>query len=118
MLITLYAITIINVLAAGGFAIAGLVRPALVAPGQQTEASRVFALYTFARTIPVALVTIAAILWAPVVVVLWLSALAGLIQVFDGYVGTRLKNPRTTWGPIAIAVLQFAALAWVVFGAS
>jgi hypothetical protein len=43
---------------------AGLVRPALVAPGQQTEASRVFALYTFARTIPVALVTIAAILWA------------------------------------------------------
>jgi hypothetical protein len=65
-----------------------------------------------------ALLTITAMLWARVVVVLWLSALAGLIQLFDGYVGTQLKNPRTTWGPIAIAVLQFAALAWVVFGAS
>lgn len=73
MLIILYAITIINVLVAAGFAIAGLTRPALVASGQQTEAGRVFALYTFARTIPVALVTIAAILWAHVVVVLWLK---------------------------------------------
>jgi hypothetical protein len=100
MLSTLYAITIINVLVAAGFAIGGLVRPSSVAPGQQTEASLVFAFCTFARTIPVALVTIAAILWAPVVVVLWLSALAGLIQLFDGYVGTQMKNSRTTWGPI------------------
>jgi hypothetical protein len=64
MLIALYAVTIINVLVAAGFAIGGLVRPSSVAPGQQTEASRIFALYTFARTIPVALVTIAATLWA------------------------------------------------------
>ena len=54
----------------------------------------------------------------PVVVVLWLSALAGLIQLVDGYVGTQLKNFRTTWGPIAIGVVQFAVLAWVVFGPS
>ncbi|HEY4091684.1 MAG TPA: hypothetical protein VGN46_09235 [Luteibacter sp.] len=118
MLITLYVVTIINVLVAAGFAIGGLVRPSSVAPGQQTEASRIFALYTFARTIPVALVTIAAILWAPLTVVLWLSALAGLIQLFDGYVGTKMKNPRTTWGPIGIALVQFAALAWVVSAAS
>ena len=30
--------------------------------------------------------------WGPVVVVLWLSALAGLIQLVDGYVGTQLKG--------------------------
>jgi hypothetical protein len=47
---------------------------------------------------------------------LGLSAIAGLIQLFDGYVGMQLKNFRTTWGPIAIGVVQFAALAWVVFG--
>ncbi len=50
----------------------------------------------------------------PVVVVLWLSALAGLIELVDGYVGTQLKN-YTTWGPIAIKMVQFAVLAWVVF---
>ena len=66
MLIALYAITIISVLVSAGFAIAGLVRPASVAPGEQTEASRIFALYTFARAIPVAVVTIAATIWAPV----------------------------------------------------
>jgi hypothetical protein len=34
--------------------------------------------------LPVALVTIAAMIWGLVVVVIWLSALAGLIQLFDG----------------------------------
>jgi hypothetical protein len=118
MVITLYAITIINVLVAGGFAIAGLVRPALVAPGQQTEASpRLRALHLRphhpggarhhrSNTLgPGSRRAVA-------------QCLAGLIQLFDGYVGTQLKNPRTTWGPIAIAALQLAALAWVVFGAS
>ena len=65
--------------------------------------------------LPVALVTIAAMIWGSVVVVICLSALAGLIQLFDGYVGKQLKNFRTTWGPIAIGVVQFAVLAWVVF---
>jgi hypothetical protein len=55
-------------------------------------------------------------IWGLVVVVIWLSALAGLIQLFDGYVRKQLKNFRTTWGPIAIGVVQFAVLAWVVFG--
>ena len=62
MLIAHYSITIISVLTSAGFAIAGLVRPAFVAPGQPPEASRIFALYTFARAIPVALVTVAAAL--------------------------------------------------------
>ena len=54
MLTILYAITIISVLTSAGFAVAGLVRPTFVAPGQQIESSRIFALYTFARAIPVA----------------------------------------------------------------
>jgi hypothetical protein len=118
VLIALYAITIVSVIASAGFAVAGLVRPTVVAPGQQTESSRIFALYTFARAVPVALVTLAAMIWAPVVMVLWLSALAGLIQLFDGYVGTQLKNFRTTWGPIAIGIVQFAVPAWVIFRTS
>jgi hypothetical protein len=115
MLTALYAITAINVLVASGFAIAGLIRPNFVAPGQQTEASRIFALYAFARTIPLALVTFAAMLWGPLVAVLWLGALAGLVQLVDGYVGLQQKDPGKTWGPVAIGVLQFAAIAWVVF---
>ena len=116
MLIALYAITTINVLVAAGFAIAGLVRPSFVAPGQQTEASRTFALYAFARTIPLALVTIAAMLWAPLVAVLWLGTLAGIVQLVDGYVGLQQKDPGKTWGPVVIGVLQLAAAVWVAFG--
>ncbi|MGX5832316.1 hypothetical protein [Mesorhizobium sp. 43Arga] len=117
MLTALYTITIINVLGAAFFAIAGLVRPTLVAPGPQTESSRIFALYTFARTIPIAIVTIAAAVWAPFVM-LWLSALSALLQLLDGYVGTQLRNARTTWGPLFLGVVQSALLAWVVFNMS
>ncbi|KAA1184676.1 hypothetical protein FP026_04700 [Rhizobium tropici] len=118
MLTALYTVTIINVLGAAFFAIAGLVRPTLVAPGSQTESSRIFALYTLARTIPIAVVTIAAGVWAPLIAMLWLSALSALLQLLDGYVGTQLRNARTTWGPIFLGVVQSALLAWVVFNIS
>ncbi|MGX9147802.1 hypothetical protein [Mesorhizobium sp. 128a] len=118
MLTALYTITIINVLGVAFFAIAGLVRPTLVAPGPQAESSRIFALYTLARTIPIAIVTIAAEVWAPLIAVLWLSALSALLQLLDGYVGTQLRNARTTWGPIFLGVVQSALLAWVVFNMS
>lgn len=118
MLIALYTITITNVLCATFFAVVGLVRPTLVAPGPQTESSRIFALYTFARTVPIAVTTIAVAVCAPLAVMLWLSGLSGLLQLLDGYVGTQLRNARTTWGPIFLGVVQCALLTAVVFGIS
>jgi hypothetical protein len=46
--------------------------------------------------------------------VLWLGALAGLVQLIDAYVGVQLGNARATYGPIALGLAQFAALASVV----
>jgi hypothetical protein len=116
MLIALYVVTIINVLVSSGFAIAGLVRSALVAPGPQVESSRIFALYAAARTLPLALAVIIAVAMGNLTAVLWLGGLAGVIQLADGYVGWTQKDAGKTFGPITIAVLQFAANAWVVFG--
>ena len=100
MLSTLYAITIINVLVAAGFAIGGLSPPKLCrsrAADRSQPRLRVLHLrpdHTGGN------VTIAAILWAPVVSVTpWLNC-SRRWSVFDGYVGTQMKNSRTTWGPI------------------
>ncbi len=113
--LALYAITTINVLVAAGFAIAGLIRPDFVAPGTQTESSRIFALYAAARTLPLAVITIAAMLGGPLIAIIWLGTLAGVVQLVDGYVGMMQKDPGKTWGPIAIGVLQFVALGAVTY---
>jgi hypothetical protein len=57
------AITALNVLVASGFSIAGLFKPEYVLPAGsvQTQASFIFALYAAARTLPLALMALAAI---------------------------------------------------------
>jgi len=57
------AITALNVLVASGFSIAGLFKPEYVLPAAsvQTQASLIFAMYADARTLPLALVALAAI---------------------------------------------------------
>src|SRR3981081_3957784 len=57
------AITALNVLIASGFSIAGLLKPEYVLPAgsAQTQASLIFAMYAAARTLPLALMALAAI---------------------------------------------------------
>ena len=57
------ALTALNVLIASGFSIAGLINPELILPtgATPTDASAIFAMYAAARTIPLALITMAAI---------------------------------------------------------
>ena len=115
MIAVLYAVTTLNVLVAAGFALAGLIRPQLVAPGEPTEASRIFALYAAARTIPLAAIAIAAMIGGPLIGVIWIGTLAGVVQLVDGYVGMQQKDAGKTWGPVAVGVLQFLALGAVQF---
>lgn len=110
MLVALYVITAINVLVAAGFGIAGVVRPKVVTAGAPNEASRIFALYAAARAVPLALVTLAAIVWGDLNTILWLGALAGIIQLLDAGIGAQQRDMGKAVGPLVIAVLQFAAL--------
>jgi hypothetical protein len=105
-------ITTINVLIASGFSIAGLVRPQSILPAGDapTQASYIFAMYAAARTIPLALITLAAIYKRSTATVLVLGLLAGVIQFVDATVGILQHDLGKTAGPLVIAILQFFAI--------
>jgi hypothetical protein len=104
-------ITAIDVLVAGGFSIAGLVKPESILPGGEvaTRASSIFAMYAAARTIPLALITLAAIYKRSMAAVLILGFLAGVIQAVDAAIGVFQQDWGKSIGPLVISVLQFFA---------
>jgi hypothetical protein len=89
-------VTAANVLIASGFSIAGLIAPA--------------ALFAAARTIPLALAALLAIYNRSTIALLVLGALAGLVQLVDGFIGLYQNDLGKTIGPLIIAVLQFYAV--------
>ena len=101
-------VTAINVLVASGFSIAGLIKPEAVLPADHisTEASFIFALYAAARTVPLALITLAVIYRQTSSTLLVLGTLAGAIQFLDAGVGLVQHDPGKSIGPLIIAVLQ------------
>jgi hypothetical protein len=105
-------ITALNVLIASGFAIAGLISQKSILPtgAVPTEASLIFALYAAARTIPLALITLAAIYKRSASALIALGLLAGLIQLADAAIGIFQNDPGKIFGPLIIAGLQFYAI--------
>jgi hypothetical protein len=105
-------VTAINVLVASGFSIAGLVSPQAVLPTGYvpTEASSLFAMYAAARTIPLALITLAAIYSRATSALLILGTLAGVIQLLDAGIGLFQHDVGKFAGPLFIAALQFSAV--------
>jgi hypothetical protein len=103
-------VTAINVVVACGFSVAGMLSPsAILPPGETpTASSQVFAMYAAARTVPLALITLATLgrrSW-----LLPLGTLAGVVQLLDAGVGLFQHDVGKTIGPLIIAVLQFLAL--------
>ena len=105
-------VTALNVLIASGFALAGLVDPKSLLPAGSvpTEASLIFALYAAARTLPLALITLAAIYRRSATALTVLGLLAGLIQLADAAIGIFQNDPAKIFGPLIIAGVQFYAL--------
>jgi hypothetical protein len=105
-------VTVINVLVASGFAVAGLIKPEAVLPADHvpTDASFIFALYAAARTVPLALITLAVIYKRAPSALLILGGLAGAIQFLDAGVGLVQHDAGKSIGPLIIAVLQFFAV--------
>ena len=106
------ALTALNVVVASGFSIAGMITPELVLPlgATLTDASAIFAMYAAARTIPLALITIAAIYKRSASALLVLGLLAGIIQLLDAGVGLLQHDVGKTVGPLFLAILQVYAV--------
>jgi hypothetical protein len=105
-------ITAVNVLVASGFAITGLVHPQSILPtvAVAMEASFIFALYAAARTIPLAVMALAAIYNKSASALILLGLLAGVIQLADAAVGLVQNDPGKIFGPLVIAGFQFYAV--------
>jgi len=106
------AITAINVLVASGYSIAGLLRPQAMLPAGSlpTDASFLFALYAAARTLPLALLTLAAIYKRSPSALLVLGFLAGVIQFADAAVGLFQHDIAKTVGPLVLGAFQMYAV--------
>jgi hypothetical protein len=105
------AITALNVLVASGFSIAGLFKPEYVLPAGsvQTQASFIFAMYAAARTLPLALMALAAIYQRSPSSLKVLGLLAGLIQFADAAIGLYQHDIGKTIGPLVLGALQMYA---------
>jgi hypothetical protein len=104
--------TVVNVLVATGFAVAGIVSPHLlfVANATSDKAITVFALYAGARGIPMALLTIMSVFSKHWNAFITLAVVAGLIQFLDGFIGIYEQDLSKTVGPFIIATIQFTAI--------
>jgi hypothetical protein len=102
-------VTSIDVLVASGFSIAAIIRPQWLLPAGSvlTQATLIMALYAAARTIPLALLVLAAIYRRSVSGLLILGTLAGTMQVLDAGIGLFDRDPGKCVGPLFIAGLQF-----------
>jgi hypothetical protein len=106
------AITALNVLVASGFSIAGLFKPEYVLPAGSvpTQASFIFAMYAAARTLPLALMALAAIYQRSPSSLRVLGLLAGFIQFADGAAGLYQHDIGKTIGPLVLGALQMYAV--------
>ncbi len=111
-IISLSIITAINVLVATGYSIVGVVNPTLIMPVTSviTDSTLIFAMYAGARTIPLAVLALWAIVKRSRKELIILGVLAGLMQFFDGFIGLYQGDMGKTIGPFVLAILQFVAL--------
>jgi hypothetical protein len=109
------AVTALNVLVASGFSMAGLFKPEYVLPAGsvQTRASLIFAMYAAARTLPLALMALAAIYQRSLSSLRVLGLLAGFIQFADAAVGLYQHDIGKTIGPLVLGALQIYAV-WIL----
>ena len=118
MLATLIIVTIAASLLGTGITAAGVFFPAfIVKDGEKTHTARVFGLYALARSVPLLLVILWAAFQANGIVLIWLGALSGLIQLADAAVGTQTGKPIAIWGPLVVSIVQLATvLLAILFG--
>ena len=114
-LIFVSVVTVINVLVATGYSEAGLIDPSSIMPATSvvTDSTLIFAMYAAARTIPIAILAIWAIVKRIRQELFILGILVGAMQFFDGFIGIYQHDLGKSIGPFVLALLQIIALTMV-----
>jgi hypothetical protein len=98
-------VTLINVLVSSGFALTGLIRPELIAPGVDQKFS-IFAMYAAARAFPLLAAVVFVIVRRSRSGLLTLGWLAAAIQFADVLIGVATADMGKTLGPFFLGALQ------------
>ena len=100
------AITLISALVSLGYAIAGL-------RGADAEA-RTASEYAFSRSLALAIAAIVAMFTASVAFVAAVALAMVIVQLVDAVIGARIPDRVKTFGPAATALVNAAALVWML----
>lgn len=111
IMLLLIGVTLLNVVVATGFSIAGVFFPGfIVRGGEGSRTAKVFALYGLARSLPLLLVVLWAAFRADETALIWLGTLAAIIQFADAAVGTRTGDQIKVWGPLGLGTAQLVVV--------
>lgn len=100
------AITLISAAVSFGFSVAAVRRG--------TGAARTSALYTLARSVAILIVAIGALFVNSLGVVAAVAGIMVVTQAADAVIGIVTRNRPATVGPVVLAIVNLAALVWLV----
>lgn len=98
-------ITLISVTVSVGFSVAGLLGP---------TGGNEFARYAASRSIAILLAVLCCFVVHSRAGIAALALLATMMQGFDAVVGCLAHDPAKTYGPLVLAVINAAALVWLL----
>jgi hypothetical protein len=98
-------ITAVSALVSAGFSVAGLLGP---------SGGDSFARYAASRSIALLIAVLCCIKFRSRAAIAALAVVMILMQGFDGIIGIFAHDPMKTYGPLVFAIVNFAALAWLL----
>lgn len=101
-------VTLASALVSLGYSLVALRGPS----GDTLTASR----YAAARSIALALAAVVALFTGSVTFVAAVAIAMIVVQAIDAVVGVTIEDRMKTIGPAVVAILNFAALIWMLFG--
>jgi hypothetical protein len=99
------AITTISALVSAGFSIAGLIG---------TSGSDTFAHYAASRSIALLIAALSNMALRSRTATATLALVMSMVQGFDGLIGALAHDPEKTFGPLVFALVNAAALIWLL----
>lgn len=102
--------TLLGAFVSLGFSIAGLIDPALVAPGAAPASVAPFAAYAVSRSAAIALATLAALARRSAPALITVGGIAGGVQALDAIVGIANHDLGKTVGPAVLALFSAYSL--------
>jgi hypothetical protein len=98
-------VTTVSALVSAGFSIAGLLGP---------SGSGSFERYAASRSIALLIAVLCCTAFRSRDAIAAMALVMSLVQGFDGVIGLLAHDPAKTYGPFAFAVINFAALVWLL----